>query len=190
MFRSQVSRWPTRTSMLHGFLYLSFAAAVVSLSRAFVSALSILYLSNEHAALQSAHSASHTPRPPATPPPGYSGHGPSLGNGAPRILDSDRSNQFTFDTSGRLQLNYKVDTAYGSSQDSRKTRVGSNAASSSLRSQRQLEPSSSNEMPDLSATSSFAPSHSGLYQNLIEYILLLVVSIMQVQLPRYVFCSI
>ena len=162
--------------MLHGFLYLSFAAAVVSLSQAFVSALSIFYLS----ALQSAHSASLTPRPPATPP-GYSGHGPGLGNGTPRKVDLDRFNQFTSVSSGRPQVNYKVDSAYGSSQDSSKTRVGSNAASSSQRSQRLLEPSSSNEMPDLSATSPFAPSHSGIYQNLIVYILLLVVSIMQVQ---------
>ena len=176
--------------MLHGFLYLSFAAAVVSLSQAFVSGLSILYLSSTHAALQGAHSASYSLRPPATPAPFYSnsGQGPSpgaglgsgSGSGMPRVIDSERSNQFTFDNTGRLSLIYKE----SSPQEPRKARGGSTAVSNPLqRTQRQPDvgSSSSNETPDLSATSPFAPSHTGIYQSLIVYILLLVVSIMQVQ---------
>lgn len=151
--------------MLHGFLYLSFAAAVVSLSQAFVSALSILYLSSAHAAaLQSAHSSRQLPNAM-----------PQAPGGSPRVVESERSQHLVVDS--EKGVNFKAN-AY---QPNARNRAGLTAASMPPRYFKQeASASSSNEPPDQPATTSFVPNHSSLYQALIVYILLLVVSIMQV----------
>lgn len=155
--------------MLHGFLYLSFAAAVVSLSQAFVSALSILYLSSAHAAaLQSAHSSRQYPNTMQQSQAQAQG-------GMPRVVESERSQHLVVDS--EKGVNYKA-SAY---QPNARNRAGLTAASMPPRYLKQeASASSSNEPPDQPATTSFVPNHSSIYQALIVYILLLVVSIMQV----------